>query len=81
MFDLPKRWAKCVAAGGAYFEGKGLDIPHLPEFLENSKDDWSGVEDGASDSDSDWPNARSNCSMSVPSSSVWLEQFFVFLHP
>ncbi len=43
IFDLPKRWAKCVAKGGEYFEGKGVDIPPLPEFLED-EDDWSSSE-------------------------------------
>ncbi len=50
MFDLPKRWAKCVAAGGAYFEGRGLDISPLPEFLDHSEDDWSEPD---SDTDQD----------------------------
>ncbi len=54
MFDLlRRRWVKCVAAGGAYFEGRGLDIPPLPEFLDHSEDDWSGPEEEGNDSDSD----------------------------
>ncbi len=51
IFDMPKRWAKCVAAGGRYFEGQGVNIPPLPEFLDHSEDDWSGAEDSSSDSD------------------------------
>ncbi len=52
MFDLPKRLAKCVAAGGAYFEGRRIDIPPLPEFLDHSEDDWTDKEMLHSDSDS-----------------------------
>ncbi len=39
IFDMAKRWAKCVACRGAYFEGKGLPIPVLLEFLDHSEDD------------------------------------------
>ncbi len=52
IFDMPKRWAKCVASGSASFEGKGVNIPPLPEFLEHSEDEWSEPEEG-SDSDND----------------------------
>ncbi len=52
IFDIPKRWAKCVANEGRYFEGLGMAIPPLPEFLDHSEDDWSGNED-TDDSDSD----------------------------
>ncbi len=51
IFDMPKRWAKCVSAGGDYFEGRGMDIPPLPEFLDHSEDDWSPSEDSDNESD------------------------------
>ncbi len=49
IFDMPKRWAKCVAAGGGYFEGKGIEIPPLPEFLDHSEEEWSEDEQAMSD--------------------------------
>ena len=49
IFDMPKHWAKCVAAGGDYFEGKSIEIPPLPEFLDHSEDDWTEPEDSDSE--------------------------------
>ncbi len=45
IWDMAKRWAKCVAAAGEYFEGRGLEIPPLPTFLNHSEDDWSDETD------------------------------------
>ncbi len=44
IWDMAKLWAKCVAAGGEYFEGCRLDIFPLPTFLDHSEDDWSDEE-------------------------------------
>ncbi len=45
IWDMAKRWAKCVAAGGEYFEGRGIEIPPLPDFLDYSQEEWSEAED------------------------------------
>ncbi len=49
IFDMAKCWAKCVAAGGDYFEGCNLDIPPLLEFLDHSEEEWSEPEEPVSD--------------------------------
>ncbi len=50
IWDMAKRWAKCVASRGEYFEGRGVEIPPLPEFLDHSEEEWSDPET-ATDSD------------------------------
>ncbi len=38
--DLPVRWAKCVKAGGDYFEGDGVEVPDfLVEISESESED------------------------------------------
>ena len=38
--DMPVRWAKCVQAGGDFFEGDGLEVPDfMVEVSESSSED------------------------------------------
>ncbi len=53
IFDMPKCWAKCVASGGEYFEGRNIEIPPLPEFLDHSEEEWSESEQAQDSSDDD----------------------------
>ncbi len=46
--DLPVRWAKCVQAGGDYFEGDGLQIPDFMVEVSESE-----AEDPTPETDSD----------------------------
>ncbi len=45
--DLPIRWAKCIQAGGDYFEGDGLQVPDFMVEVSESESE----EDSSSDSD------------------------------
>lgn len=36
--QLPNRWWKCIAAGGAYFEGDNITLPADEDLLESSSD-------------------------------------------
>ncbi len=47
MKDLPVRWAKCVQAGGEYFEGDGLQVPDFMVEISESE----GEDSSSSDSD------------------------------